>query len=148
MILLVQTTVLFSQTEPKQITVRKVPVTDSVFFDNQEFALYSKTSGYINRFKTIKQCKFEYISKKKSGELILKKNHLPKDVTSLVKQLRCKKIELKFSDIVLLADSLNFSERKCPPLTITISKRRSFWLPIGPGRIPWPIPFYYIRTIK
>ncbi len=123
---------------PDIITIKKV-YTDSVFFDPEEFALYSKTSGYKNRFKTLKQCTLTYSTKRKSGVFIIKKNKLSREIKEL-SGLKRLEIEFKFTGIVLLADSANPIERVCPPFTITFHKAK---VPIhflfgSSGDIPLP----------
>ena len=132
----------------EKIKVQKESVTDSAYFDFNEFALYSKTSGFSNRFKTIKKCRVEYTSRKKSGEFELKNNYLPKTFRKTIEKLRVKKIELKFSNIILISDSLNTTERKCPPFSYIVYKKRSFTWLVGAWVIPWPIPSYYIVRQK
>ena len=132
---------LFAQT-PLSIKVKKEMATDSIFFDNKERSLYSKTSGYENRFKTLKQCNVIYTSKRKSGTIVLRKNRISQPIEDLF-YTRTKKIEIKFSEIVLRADSLNPNERKCPPITITICNKRDFHFYFGArGRIIWPFPIW------
>ena len=120
--------------------------TDSVFFDEQENSLYSKTSGYANRFKTLKHCNVIYKSKRRSGTITLRKNELSQQVEALF-YVKTKKMEIKFTDIILYSDSLNANERKCPPLTITVYKKRDFHFYFGSrGRIISPIPMW--RTLQ
>jgi hypothetical protein len=139
-------TYLFGQNTPDKIKIT-LAYTDSFFFDRAECALFSKTSGSENRFKTLKQCTLIYKARNKSGVIVLKKNKLPKTIEKLIDN-RCRKIELKFTDIVLAADDLNPTERKCPPFTITYYYRRSWWFYFGvSGKIPSPIPtFIYDKT--
>ncbi len=132
----------------EKLKVQKESETDSAYFDFKDFALYSKTSGFSNRFKTIKKCKVEYTSRKKSGEFELKNNYLPKTFKKTIEKLRVKKIELRFSNIILVADSSNTTERKCPPFSYTVHKKRSFTWAVGAWAIPWPIPSYYIVDKK
>jgi hypothetical protein len=139
--------ILLSQ-EPKTIKVKKTndPQTDSVFYDFEKRALYSKTSGYDNRFKTLKQCTLSYSTKRKSGTLVMKKSKLPSEVKDILSS-KSKEIVLKFTDIVLLADSLNPNERKCPNLTITRTKKLGFFrIAIG-GWFGIPTPFPSWRTL-
>lgn len=139
-IILFSLTNLFAQTTPNKIKVKKPTYTDSAYYDGKEFSLFSKTSGYNNRFKTLKQCTLTYITRKKSGTIVLKQNKLPKSIDRITDK-RTLKIVFKFTDIILLADSLNPSERKCPPFTMTFHFKRSWWFYFGPrGKIPSPIP--------
>jgi hypothetical protein len=133
-------TFLFGQTTPKIIKVKKSTHTDSAYFDGKEFSLFSKTSGFENRFKTLKQCTLTYKTRKNSGVTILKKNKLPKTIEKITDK-KSLKVILKFTDIVLLADSLNPTERKCPSFTVTYHYKRSWWFYFGArGKIPSPIP--------
>ncbi len=142
----------FAQT-PLTIKVKKDTIkpknemyTDSIFFDGQENSLYSMTSGYKNRFNTLKHCNVLYTSKRKSGTIALRKNKLSQAIDDLF-YVKTKKMEIKFTDIILRSDSLNANERKCPPLTITIYKKRDFHFYFGPrGRIISPIPMW--RTLQ
>lgn len=140
-------TFFLAQTPIATFKVKKSTYADSVFFDWNEFSLYSKTSGYDNRFRTLKQCTLTYKTRSKSGETVLKKNKLPKTIEKITEK-KSLKVVLKFTDIVLLADSLNPLERKCPPFTITVYYKRSWWFYFGPrGKIPSPIPtLKYVKT--
>jgi len=140
-------TFFLAQTPVATFKVKKATYLDSAYFDWKEFSLYSKTSGYDNRFKTLKQCTLTFKTRSKSGTIVLKKNKLPKTIEKITDK-KSLKIVLKFTDIVLLADSLNQTERKCPPFTITVHYKRSWWLYFGPrGKIPSPIPtLKYVNT--
>ena len=136
---------LFAQAGIATIKVAKEARPDSAFFDRKEFALYSKTSGYTNRFKTVKKCTVEYISRRKSGKVFITKNQLPGNLEHAVYHSWCKKIEIKLTGIVLRADSMNPAERNCPPITITVTKRLTLLrFLFGRWGIITPIPTYKI----
>jgi hypothetical protein len=116
---------------------------DTLRFSPSEFAIYSTRSPLDSRFKFVKQCKVEFVFNKMSQFYTMKSNYLPKSLQLEIAQIRSKKlIELKFSNIVLISDSLHSSEIQCPPFTYRFNKKRRFWFYIGAGRIPWPIPSY------
>jgi hypothetical protein len=119
---------------------------DSVFFDFKEFALYSKTQNFNDRFKTIKQCRVAYTCRKKSGSFLIHNNYLPKSFLEKIRKLRVTKIELKFSNIILNSDQDNSSERNCPDFTYIIHKKPCFKLGVGAWWIPCPIPSYPIKN--
>lgn len=123
---------------------------DSVYFDFKEFALYSKTSGYDNRFKTVKQCTIQYTSKKMSGKTVTNKNHLPGNIHRLVYKSWQKKIEINITGIVLKADSLNPAERNCPPIRLMVIKKIGLMRFLyGRWRaIPLPFPACYIKSFE
>lgn len=141
-LLICKWTALFSQTIA--IKVRKDAVsdsyTDSVFYDPQERAFYSKTSGYSNRFKTLKQCNVIYESKKSSGTVKLRSNKLTTNVLDLFNK-KTRKMTVKFTDIVLKADSLNSKERKCPSIIMTFYRKPDYHFYYGARfKCPWPFP--------
>jgi hypothetical protein len=140
--------VAFLSSQPITIKVKKEKLekndraTDSVFYDHKERSLYSKTSGYENRFNTLKLCHVNYESKKKSGTIVLHSNKLSESVVNLFYE-RAKKMIIKFNDITLKADSLNSQDRKCPSIIITVLKKRVFRFAFGPRfSIPWPFPHW------
>lgn len=99
---------------------------DSIFFDERERAFYSKTSGYENRFKTMKQCNVTYASRKKNGTISMRKNKLSPAVEKLF-DTKTKKMEIRFTEIILLPDSLNPKERAGTPITITVYRKLKFF---------------------
>ncbi len=133
---------MFRSQTPLYIKLEKEPVSDSVFIDWKNKSLYSKTSGFENRFKTLKRCAVVYSSKWKSGKIILYTNKFSQQITNLF-YAKAKKMEIRFVDIVLRQDSLNSKERSCPPILITINRKRDFHLYYGvSGKVFFPIPHW------
>ena len=138
--LIFSSSLFFSQTT--SIKVRKDLAIDSLFYDATAMAFYSKNSGFENRFKTLKHCRVSYESKKHSGTTVLNSNKLPYSITDLFYK-KTKKITIRFTDIILKADSLNKDERKSPSIIWTITRRRDFHMYFGAsGKIPFPIPIW------